>query len=220
MATRAFTRLPKSLPSDLLRGGLPQLGRFGAGSCHRRPGESREDDRYARAQDLVAQTRSIHLTRRNESTVLIAGAGIAASAMIARYGIKEYRKYQVGFSQEGVAKPCALPFFVYRGLASRLSVYTFFRAPATHYQGCSCRVVGFPRRPHRHEVLEIPRDESREHMHRDVDHCAHTSIPSRSCSHRFESDHVELYIPNFLSRVQRYISRSESFQTSNTRHSG
>lgn len=43
----------------------------------------------------MRQSRDIHVTPRNESSVLLAGAGVAASAMIARYGIQEYRKYKV-----------------------------------------------------------------------------------------------------------------------------
>lgn len=97
MAARALARLPRLSPGVSNRCSLPLVGQIGAASNHRRPGESREDDRYARAQRLVAQTRDIHVTRRNESTVLLAGVGIAASAMLARYGLLEYRRYKVSF---------------------------------------------------------------------------------------------------------------------------
>ena len=72
---------------------MPAVGRIGGvGSSHR---DSRGDDRNVRA--LLSQTRDIHVTRRSDSTVLLAGAGVAVSALIARYGLEEYKKYQVSF---------------------------------------------------------------------------------------------------------------------------
>lgn len=72
---------------------VPIVGRLGAVSNSHR--DTRADDRYVRA--LAGQTRDIHVTRRSDSTVLLAGAGVAVSAMVARYGLEEYKKYQVSF---------------------------------------------------------------------------------------------------------------------------
>lgn len=93
MASRVLSRFPRPSPSLYRRHNLPSLGRLGTANSRRR--DSRGDDPYARAQALVAQTRDIHVTRRNESTVLMAGAGIAVSAMAVRYGLQEYNKYKV-----------------------------------------------------------------------------------------------------------------------------
>ncbi len=71
---------------------VPVLGRVGAASKSQGD-SSRDDDRYASA--LASQARNIHVTRRSDSTALLAGAGIAVSAMVARYGLAEYKKYQV-----------------------------------------------------------------------------------------------------------------------------
>ncbi|CAM9795051.1 unnamed protein product [Ectocarpus sp. 12 AP-2014] len=92
MAARRMVRIAGLKPSVSHRCPLPLLGRLGATSSSNR--ESGADDRHARAQTLVSQARDIHVSRRNESTVLIAGAGIAVSAMVARYGLMEYQKYQ------------------------------------------------------------------------------------------------------------------------------
>ena len=101
MAGRVLSRFARPSPSLYRRHNLPSLGRLGTASSHVR--ESRDDDPYARAQTLVAHTRDIHVTRRNESTVLLAGAGIAVSAMAARYGLQEYNKYKVS----GPPQACA-----------------------------------------------------------------------------------------------------------------
>lgn len=98
MVARPLMRIASLKPSVSHRCSLPLLGRLGATSSSNR--ESGADDRYARAQALVSQARDIHVSRRNESTVLIAGAGIAVSAMVARYGLMEYQKYQVSFYHE------------------------------------------------------------------------------------------------------------------------
>lgn len=93
MASRVLSRFPRPSPSLYRRYNLPSLGRLGTTSSHLR--ESRDDDPYARALALVGQSRDIHVTRRNESTLLMAGAGIAVSAMAVRYGVQEYKKYKV-----------------------------------------------------------------------------------------------------------------------------
>ncbi|CAM9452832.1 unnamed protein product [Scytosiphon promiscuus] len=92
MAARSLVRAARLKPTVSCRRPAPSLGRLGdSGNSHR---DAREDDRHARAKALVSQARDIHVSRRNESTVLLAGAGIAVSAMVARYGLVEYRKYQ------------------------------------------------------------------------------------------------------------------------------
>lgn len=92
MAAHSLGRLARFKPAVYHRCTVPVLGRLSAASNSNR--HSREDDDgYSRA--LVSQTRDIHVTRRSDSTALLAGAGIAASAMIARYGLVEYKKYQV-----------------------------------------------------------------------------------------------------------------------------
>lgn len=91
MAARSLGRIARLNPLVSHRCTVPVVGRLGAVSNSHR--DNREDDRYVRA--LVSQTRDIHVTRRSESTVLLAGAGVAVSAMVARYGLEEYKKYQV-----------------------------------------------------------------------------------------------------------------------------
>lgn len=105
MAGRILARIPRPSPSFYRRHSVPSLGRLGSASSHGR--DNREDDSYARAQALVAQTRDIHVTRRNESSVLFAGAGIAVSAMAVRYGLQEYNKYKVGDRVEVVLLSCS-----------------------------------------------------------------------------------------------------------------
>lgn len=93
MAARTLGRIARLRPAVSHRCTVPAVGRIsGVGNSHR---DSSEDDGYVRA--LVSQTRGFHVTRRNDSSVLLAGAGIAVSAMIARYGLEEYKKYQVSF---------------------------------------------------------------------------------------------------------------------------
>lgn len=99
MAARSLGRVARLKPAVSHRCTVPVLGRVGAASNSHR--DSREDDRYTTA--LVSQSRNIHVTRRSESTVLLASAGIAVSAMVARYGLEEYRKYQVS-SQFGLLR--------------------------------------------------------------------------------------------------------------------
>lgn len=57
--------------------------------------EPRRNVGFAGVQALVSQTRDIHVTRHNENSVLLAGVGIAVSAMAARYGLQAYRQWQV-----------------------------------------------------------------------------------------------------------------------------
>lgn len=94
MAARSLGRIARLKPAVSHRCTLPAVGRIGGVSNSHR--DSRDDDRYVRA--LVSQARDIHVTRRNDSTVLLAGAGVAVSAMIARYGLEEYKKYQVSLA--------------------------------------------------------------------------------------------------------------------------
>lgn len=91
MAARSLVCLARLKPAVSHRCTVPVLGRLSAASNSNR--DSREDDRYSRA--LVSQSRDIHVTRRSDSTALLTGAGIAASAMIARYGLAEYKKHKV-----------------------------------------------------------------------------------------------------------------------------
>lgn len=108
MAARSLGHLATLKPAVSHRCTVPVLGRLGAASNGNR--DSREDCRYSRA--VISQTRDIHVSRRSDSTALLAGAGIAASAMVARYGLAEYKKYQVSSPtvQFGIASAGCLNF--------------------------------------------------------------------------------------------------------------
>lgn len=97
MASRALARLPRSVPTISHRCFIPSIGHLGTPAYSGGPGESRQNNRYEKLQGLpvVTQTRDIHLTRRNESTVLLAGLGVAVGALAARYALIEFRKNQV-----------------------------------------------------------------------------------------------------------------------------
>lgn len=108
MAARALARLPRSISTNSHRCFLPYIGHLGTTAYSVGPGESQQDNRYAKLQGLVTQTRDIHLTRRSESTVLLAGLGIAVGALTARYALIEYRKNQVSLSPRALV--CRLLF--------------------------------------------------------------------------------------------------------------
>ncbi|CAM9699253.1 unnamed protein product [Ascophyllum nodosum] len=96
MVARTLARLPK-LHSTIIaqRCFLPSSGKLVTTNAHRSGSrESGQTNRYAIPQGLVVQTRDIHLTRRNESTVLLAGVGVAVGALAARQALIEFRKYQ------------------------------------------------------------------------------------------------------------------------------
>lgn len=113
MAARSLGRIARLRPAASHRCTVPAVGRIGGiSSSHR---DSREDDRNVRA--LLSQTRDIHVTRRSDSTLLLAGAGVAVSAMIARYGIEEYNKYQVSVR-------CSLAKFAVSGLRKSSRFHT------------------------------------------------------------------------------------------------
>ena len=99
MVARTLARLPK-LHSTIIaqRCFLPSSGKLVTTNAHRSGSrESGQTNRYAIPQGLVVQTRDIHLTRRNESTVLLAGVGVAVGALAARQALIEFRKYQVSW---------------------------------------------------------------------------------------------------------------------------
>lgn len=99
MAARTLSHLLRKNPVSRRCTTLPALCRLGGFNGHSRPGDRRDDDssRFNVAQALARQSRDIHVTPRSESSVLLAGVGVAASAMVARYGIQEYMKYKVSY---------------------------------------------------------------------------------------------------------------------------
>lgn len=111
MAARALARLqranPKISPVSTAiahRCTLPAVVRLGGvtggdSGCREEQQRRREigTGSSSRAKALtVLRRRDIHATTRNENTVLLAGLGIAASAMAARYGLQAYNDWKVG----------------------------------------------------------------------------------------------------------------------------
>lgn len=97
MAARALSRVMRPNNSVSRRySTVPALCQLAGVNGRSRPGDRREDDSpYRRGHAMVRQSRHIHVTPRNESSVLLAGVGVAASALVARYGIEAYTKYKV-----------------------------------------------------------------------------------------------------------------------------
>lgn len=106
MAARAFTRIPRASPNlfpsrVVHRCILPVAGKLNAGIVsdegRREKLEKRQIGGSAdgRPNALMSQARNIHMTRRSENTVIMAGLGIAASAMAARYGLQAYNNWKV-----------------------------------------------------------------------------------------------------------------------------
>lgn len=85
---------------------LSCLGSFGKNIDRKRREEDRAGGDFTSSQLPVIQRRYISITRRSENSVLVAGLGIAASALAARYGLQAYNQWQVG-----AVSPC-LPFSV------------------------------------------------------------------------------------------------------------
>lgn len=75
---------------------LSCLGLFGKNIDRKRRVEDRAGGDFTSSQPPVIQSRHISITRRSENSVLIAGLGVAASAIAARYGLQAYNQWQVG----------------------------------------------------------------------------------------------------------------------------
>lgn len=109
MAARAHASLQRVRPkvySIAHRCTLPTVGRFGMGTAGNNKSREKQQqiekvacdssDGRARAfRALQRQTRDIHVTPRNENTLILSGLGVAASAMAARYGLQAYNNWKV-----------------------------------------------------------------------------------------------------------------------------
>ncbi|CAM9177369.1 unnamed protein product [Choristocarpus tenellus] len=96
MALRVASRLCRVKLDPCHRCALFPPGRdYDAGDGIRGEHPKRRGEPNIKPQVHLTQARFFHLTRHNESSVIVAGVAVAASAMALQYGLKAYNKYQV-----------------------------------------------------------------------------------------------------------------------------